>query len=383
MTFLFNDSIQKTKIVFCIASASVQDEAMRMALDSHLVPLRESGGVLIIHDNAALPGDSHALRIQENIKLADLIVCLLSSDFFASSHCLSLLRQSQDRHAVGKSQVLFVLIRAVYWQGIGIDSSLILPSNHEAIALCGDPDEAWRTIVSSIHSILWKNIYPPHSKHPNKIIDGEPVWQELRAIASKIKDITTSKALDYLLYQPVIDGNRYSPLMMIEPLLPEQCLTNSLAYYRSRLLQVQAKMDSEKRSDDFLEITNIDAQEGVLDVNLRNKSDDSILITRISVLIVRDYGSVLGVLQSSARYVLPISDIDLGEKCNLNVSHVIEPRHADRFLVALETSRVLLIRVTIDYNKFFSISENVWLWTSIDNHPQNVACSTDNSINLG
>jgi hypothetical protein len=64
-----------------------------------------------------------------------------------------------------------------------------------------------------------------------------------------------------------------------------------------------------------------------------------------------------------------VGDLAVGEDTSLNISHVIEAHSADRFLIALQTTRSLNLRLCLDYNKRFSVSENAWIWGSKDGTP--------------
>jgi hypothetical protein len=136
---------------------------------------------------------------------------------------------------------------------------------------------------------------------------------------------------------------------------------------RERWLQLQSKIlqevEAELPSDGRLEIVSLnDTSEAELDIKLRNISDDSIYITTIKVLILRECAIVLPTLKPTAKYSLPIAMLKTGESKSLPVSHVIPPHGADRFLVALDTTRVLQIRLTLGYDRHWCISENFWFW---------------------
>lgn len=123
------------------------------------------------------------------------------------------------------------------------------------------------------------------------------------------------------------------------------------------------EVDAELPPDGRLEIVSLaDTKEAELDIKLRNISDDSIYITAIKVLILRECALVMPILEPTAKYSLPIANLRAGGSRILTVSYVIPPRGADRFLVALNTTRVLQIRLTLGHDRHWSISENFWFW---------------------
>jgi hypothetical protein len=106
---------------------------------------------------------------------------------------------------------------------------------------------------------------------------------------------------------------------------------------RERWFQLQGKIrqevEAELPSDGRLEIVSLsDTREAELDIKLRNISNDSIYISTIKVLILRECGIVSPVLKPTAKYSLPIANLKTGESKSLTISHVIPPHGADRFL---------------------------------------------------
>lgn len=101
---------------------------------------------------------------------------------------------------------------------------------------------------------------------------------------------------------------------------------------------------------------------GVLDVKVRNTSSSDALITEIKAAIVKDSDlEAMAVLQPSADYRIPIGDLKKGQSRSIKVSHVVEANKADRFLVFLNTSRVLKVKLTLTYNRDKTTSRTVWL----------------------
>ena len=117
-----------------------------------------------------------------------------------------------------------------------------------------------------------------------------------------------------------------------------------------------------RRSKDF-EISSLATKDlGVLDVKVRNTGSSDALITEIEVLIVKDLDlEARAVLPPSAGYKIPIGDLKRGQSKSIQVSHVVEASKADRFLVALDTTRVLKVKLALTYNRDKTASRTVWL----------------------
>jgi hypothetical protein len=137
-----------------------------------------------------------------------------------------------------------------------------------------------------------------------------------------------------------------------------------LQEYNKRIAQLNHTISREPPSDGSLEITSLTEKCGELDVMLRNLSDHATIISKIIIRIMKDYGAVAPILEPSAAYRLPIGDLCLGDSKDLMVTHLLDAHRADRLLIDLETTRVVLVRLTLEYNKQYSVSENVWLWSN-------------------
>jgi hypothetical protein len=114
----------------------------------------------------------------------------------------------------------------------------------------------------------------------------------------------------------------------------------------------------ERKVDAVLEVTQIgftfDAE---FDVMVRNLGDTDLIIHEITVKKLQAPGiSVMPVLKPTAKYHLPVDDIPLGGTKSLSVSQVVPARSADRFLIALETTTLYLLEVTLHYNRDQAVS---------------------------
>jgi hypothetical protein len=107
-----------------------------------------------------------------------------------------------------------------------------------------------------------------------------------------------------------------------------------------------------------LEIVKADLTElGELDVLVRNPGKESAVIHDIGVTVVEDHHQVLQpVILPSERITIPIDDLAVNATRKKGVAIEVKPNSAERFLVALETTRVLTIRLTLFYNKDQTVS---------------------------
>jgi hypothetical protein len=112
------------------------------------------------------------------------------------------------------------------------------------------------------------------------------------------------------------------------------------------------------KASNALDVTTVEyTDDGELDITVRNLSNDAVVINAITVTILEDKKlSVTPILEPSAQYKIPIEKLGEGETARLSVRHVIDSHKADRFLLALETTRMLFIEVTLHYNSNDEVS---------------------------
>lgn len=146
-----DDASPSLTVVF---SYSHKDEAMRDELDAHLAILRRLNIVQTWHDRRLVPGQEWDPRIKEMIYSADVILLLLSADFFNSEYCYDEeLSIALDRHERGEAVVVPVLARPCQWQRTEVAAIHGLPKDMRAVSLWEDRDLAWNDVAEGITKI--------------------------------------------------------------------------------------------------------------------------------------------------------------------------------------------------------------------------------------
>jgi hypothetical protein len=119
-----------------------------------------------------------------------------------------------------------------------------------------------------------------------------------------------------------------------------------------------------ERTEGVLEVTDVRfTHEAEFDVMVRNVGDTDIIIHTITIKKAEDPNIVVApILNPTAKYHIPVDDIPVGKSKSLSVSHLVPARSADRFLIALETTSVYVLDVTLHYNKdsLISFSKRTW-----------------------
>lgn len=141
-----------------------EDEALRIALEKHLVPLKHDGLVSGWSDRMVSPGAVWRTEIERRLNEARIILVLISADFLASDAYDAEMQRALDRHRQGKATLLMVLARPVDWSlGPFHDPQ---PINDLPLTSHEDLDEALAEIAAKIRRLV--KISPPNPSvaHP-------------------------------------------------------------------------------------------------------------------------------------------------------------------------------------------------------------------------
>ncbi len=110
-----------------------------------------------------LPGDEPATTWQNDVKRADLILLLLSPDFFPDELCYHTMHLALQERASRQVPVVPVLVRAVNWRLSACKDLAIVPHNEQPIASWTLPDEAYASISADLVRLVpgWPSIPSP------------------------------------------------------------------------------------------------------------------------------------------------------------------------------------------------------------------------------
>lgn len=125
------------------------------ALSKHLAPLRTEGLVSDWHDGEVAPGSDWDAAIRQQLDAADVIVLLLSADFFASDYVHEVeLPLAMERHATGAAVVVPVIVRPVDWKRTLLGRLQALPENGKPVRRWANQDEAWANVAAGIRRVV-------------------------------------------------------------------------------------------------------------------------------------------------------------------------------------------------------------------------------------
>jgi cell division protein FtsB len=122
----------------------------------HFEPLVRKWGIKIWHDREIKPGEKWDDSIKKEIREAEIVIPLISGDFFSSKYIHEVeMQEALRRHSNNECIVVPVIARACAWSA---DPSLrtiqVLPTDGKAVGSWTSKDEAWENVVSSVERIL-------------------------------------------------------------------------------------------------------------------------------------------------------------------------------------------------------------------------------------
>ena len=136
-------------------SYSHRDEEYKKELDKHLAVQRKSGKIETWNDRKLVAGTHIHEEIDEKLIEADLIILLLSSDFFDSDYCYGRdMSKALELNDYGKNIIVPVIVRPCDWLDSPLRNIVALPEDGRPISKWGDVDEAYLNVVNGIKKAI-------------------------------------------------------------------------------------------------------------------------------------------------------------------------------------------------------------------------------------
>ncbi|MBX2889728.1 MAG: TIR domain-containing protein [Saprospiraceae bacterium] len=136
-----------------------EDEPFRAELKAQLLPMERAGQLRVWTDRELIAGEHWEPAIKEKLKSADIILLLVSTDYFSSDYIHEVeLKEAIERHNRGEARVLPVIVRPCDWEIDPVVSSLqVLPTDGNPV---NDPSKwhtretAWVDVVRGVRRTL-------------------------------------------------------------------------------------------------------------------------------------------------------------------------------------------------------------------------------------
>lgn len=141
---------------FC--SYAHEDDALRRQLVRHLSTLTRSNKIDVWNDRNINAGEDWKKQIDANLNRADIVLFLLSADFFASDYIDSVeIQTALERQRRDACRIVPILIRPTAWEHSRLSDFQIIPrAQRKVLAVTSWPnrDEAWVEVVRKISGVI-------------------------------------------------------------------------------------------------------------------------------------------------------------------------------------------------------------------------------------
>lgn len=137
-----------------------EDETLRDELRDHLMILERRGVIRSWHDRAIVAGHDWNSEIDQHLREAELVLLLLSKDFFASDYIMGAeVGLAMDRHGKGEAVVVPILLRPVDVQPEDAEDMPFLklqglPRDLKPVTSWSNRDEAWTNVASGLRTTV-------------------------------------------------------------------------------------------------------------------------------------------------------------------------------------------------------------------------------------
>jgi hypothetical protein len=143
---------QRPISIFSVYAA--QDALFYEHIERHLNALKRQGLISVMSVNTIDTGSHREIELEKYLNTAQIILLLLSADFFASDHCYDVMTRALQKHKKDNVCVIPVLLRPVDWEHSPVSALQALPTNGKAVANWRNRDEAYLLITKEIHKII-------------------------------------------------------------------------------------------------------------------------------------------------------------------------------------------------------------------------------------
>lgn len=150
--------------------AAPQDQHLLTQWETHLLPLQQSRRITPWSHTRILPGMNRREELTRHVDQADIIVFLLSADFFAHAECYQLMELVLAQPQRVRPCIIPLLLRPVSWRATPLGELACLPANGRPVTRWGDRDEAFEDCVDSLVQML-TTMAPPRRSAPTTPTD--------------------------------------------------------------------------------------------------------------------------------------------------------------------------------------------------------------------
>ncbi len=129
--------------------------------EAHLHPLAQAGIVSIWSARHLPPGTDREILLRSHLDQADLIVLMLSADFFTDGECEALMEHALERYQQGTARVVPLLLRPFAFRETKLATFTPFPSDERPVVLWENTEAALDDCVRGLRRILGRPVTKP------------------------------------------------------------------------------------------------------------------------------------------------------------------------------------------------------------------------------
>jgi tetratricopeptide (TPR) repeat protein len=132
-----------------------EDEAFKNNLVNAFIPLRRTGKIEIFHDGLIRPGERWEDVILDHLHKAQIILPLVSTDFFASDFIHEVeFKNALNRYFKNETMILPIVLKPCGWKFDPVIKTLqVLPKDGKPVVHWNYQEEAWEQVLEAVHEI--------------------------------------------------------------------------------------------------------------------------------------------------------------------------------------------------------------------------------------
>ncbi|HJX84567.1 MAG TPA: COR domain-containing protein, partial [Candidatus Angelobacter sp.] len=138
-------------------SYSHQDENFINELRKDLKLMQMNGLVYPWHDRNITAGEQWEPSILEELNAADMVICQLSRNYFASDYCIAELKAAIQRKLAGEAELVAYVLTDCGWKEFpGLSKFQLLPTDGKPLSDWNDSNKYWRAVIEGIQKAVKK-----------------------------------------------------------------------------------------------------------------------------------------------------------------------------------------------------------------------------------
>lgn len=143
--------------IHIVSFYSQEDFSLHNKLQRHLKPMTRQGLITYWCDQKINAGEQWRDEINLQLKKADIILILISSDFI-DSHYMNIVEAHQQNMMRKTQEMISVLLRSCDWKYTQFGDLMVLPANEKPVKdkVWKEEDEALLAVVQGIRSVVEK-----------------------------------------------------------------------------------------------------------------------------------------------------------------------------------------------------------------------------------